>query len=293
MLSVGPFPTPLEPVAPLGSLIYQGTAVDDISAIGETDSFTIDLDDGQTVTLVVDPNATLQPTVELFDPAGASLGTATAGAMGKDAVLQTVPTSGAGTYTVTVGGAADSIGSYTVGLILNAAIETESHDGPANDDAASAEDLDGSFLALGGLAQRGAVLGTLDASEDWYHFTLQDGESTTLALKALSAADVTLELYDSSQNLLSMGVAADNANQVINNFVDTTTEGSPDTYLARINGTSATDYSLVVTRNADFDTEPNEGAAPPQDFAPAQTVLGHANSFAIPHAATFCGFWSV
>ncbi len=278
MLSVGPFPTPLEAVAPLGSLIYQNTAADDISLIGETDSFTIDLDDGQTVSLVVDPGATLQPTVELFDPGSASIGAATAGAAGTDAVLQVIPTSGAGTYTVTVGGAADSVGSYTVELILNAAVEEESHDGPANDDASSAEDLDGSFLALAGLAQRGAVLGTLDVSEDWYGFTLQDGESTTLALKTLSAADVTLELYDSSQNLLSTGVASDNANQVINNFVDTTSDGSPDSYLARITGTSTTDYSLVVTRNADFDTEPNQGSALPQDFAPAQTVLGHALS---------------
>ncbi len=276
MLSVGPFPTPLEPVAPLGSLIYQNTAADDISVIGETDSFTIDLDDGQTVSLVVDPDATLQPTVELLDPSSASLGTATAGAMGTDAVLQVIPTNGAGTYTLTVGGAADSVGSYTVELILNAAVEEESHDGPPNDDAASAEDLDASFLGLGGLAQRGAVLGTLDASEDWYGFTLQDGESTTLALAALSVADVTLELYDGSQNLLSMGVASDNANQVINNFVDTTNDGSPDSYLARITGTSTADYSLVATRNADFDTEPNEGVTPPQDFAPTKAVLGHA-----------------
>ena len=148
---------------PLGSLVYTEAIEDSISVASETDSFTLDLDPGQTITLLVEPEAELQPVIELFDPANTSLGTAAAAAAGQDAVLQPLATTGAGTYTVTVGGAAGTLGNYSAQVILNAAVEDEQHDGPANDSIADAQDLSASFLSLGtGSAERGAVLGTND-----------------------------------------------------------------------------------------------------------------------------------
>jgi subtilisin family serine protease len=108
-----PYPVPLEPVDPLGSLIYDPSVSGSISIAGDTDSFTIDLDDGQTISVVVDAEATLQPTIEVLDPGSVSIGTATAGAAGQDALLQTAATTGAGTYTVVVGGAGGSKSSST------------------------------------------------------------------------------------------------------------------------------------------------------------------------------------
>jgi len=114
-LDVGtvPFPTPLEAKAPLGSLVYDPLAEGVIGVADDTDSWTIALDAGQTITVVVQPDAALAPQVEVRDPGGTSLGTA-GGAAGADAVLQTAPVASAGTYTITVGSVGQSSAARTV-----------------------------------------------------------------------------------------------------------------------------------------------------------------------------------
>ena len=82
-------------------------------------------------------------------------------ATGDEAYLETVPVATAGIYTVTVG-AASGTGGYTLGLDLNAAIEAQYHNGPADNSFASAQSLDSAFTALGSASQRAAVLGTTD-----------------------------------------------------------------------------------------------------------------------------------
>src|SRR5262249_48742689 len=68
-----------------------------------------------------------------------------------------------------------------------------------------------------------------------------------------------------------------NLTQVINNFVAPVT----DRYYARISGTANTDYHLLVTRDADFDTQPNNDFSMAQPIASTPTadgrqwVLGH------------------
>jgi outer membrane protein assembly factor BamB len=454
------YPMPLEAKQPLGSLIYDPSVSAAIGTAGDTDSFTIDLEDGQTVTVVVDPDATLVPTIELFDPSSSPIGsmnvTPPIGVSGEDAVLQVVETIAAGTYTITIGGANGTTGTYTARVIVNAAVEEENHDGPSNDTSASAQDLNASFITLGGgLAQRGAVLGTLPSdgeqyavvdsedfesgaldgqwttysssvsfgriqvgdaqgagggakallmdvsmsnfynlneaiwtvdlsglteaeltfyymdrdgtseadtlpldftyhsigdgvaisddgvnwrtvlnapdktdgvwnhytvdldaaaaaaemtlgadfrikfqqydnypfptdgrgydeilittpavAEDWYSFTLDDGQTTTLGMAAASPSNLTMELYDGSLTLLATGTAAANLDQVINNFADATTNGVPDTYYARTTSDSASDYSLVVTRDAAFDIEANDSFATGQNISGVDVALG-------------------
>src|SRR5262249_50273185 len=93
----GPFPTPLSAVAPLGSLIYDPVASGFINPAGDTDSFTITLDAGQTLAALVTPTSPgLQPSVTVV-----GLGSATASGAGKKALLQTLPVSALGVYTVT------------------------------------------------------------------------------------------------------------------------------------------------------------------------------------------------
>jgi subtilisin family serine protease len=151
-----PFPTPLVSVAPLGSLIYDPPYAGLLHA-GDTDSFTINVDAGQTITVVVDPSAALRPTITLSGPLG---GFASATAAGQDAVLQTVGPTTSGLYTVTVGSAGGS-GAYTLEIILGAAVEMESHDGPPG----TIQNIDASFIPLLKGATRGAVLGQTDASD--------------------------------------------------------------------------------------------------------------------------------
>ena len=160
---VAPYPVPLEAKAPLGSLIYDPTISGLIGTSGDTDSFTIDVDDGQTITVVVETDSSLQAAVQLYNPGNFVVGSASAASAGDDAVIQTIPTTGAGTYTVTVGGAGGTTGGYTIQIILNAAAEVESHDGLPNNNLVTAQSLNPSLIGLGfGTAERGAVLGRGD-----------------------------------------------------------------------------------------------------------------------------------
>lgn len=157
---MAPYPVPLTPTAPLGSLVYDGSTVDGtIEFAGDAQSFTLSVNAGQTITIDVLPAAGLQATVELRDPSNAVLGSATGAAAGDEALLQTVPTFGAGTYTMTIGGAGGTTGAFKARLTLNAALEEEAHGGPPNDSVVTAQFISGSTLPLGAAATRMAVLG--------------------------------------------------------------------------------------------------------------------------------------
>jgi len=92
---------------PLGSLVYDPSATGIITPAGDTDSFTLSVDPGQTITVLVTPiSATLQPTIGLLDPANALTGSTTAAGLNQKALLQTIPTTSGGTYTIVVGGRA-------------------------------------------------------------------------------------------------------------------------------------------------------------------------------------------
>src|SRR5262249_53568581 len=93
-----PFPTPLVNRSPLGSLVYETTAVGFINPKGDTDGFTAVVDPRQTITLNVIPTAptTLQPTVALYverpDGKRIFLTSAVAKEPGQEAVLQPAAT---------------------------------------------------------------------------------------------------------------------------------------------------------------------------------------------------------
>ena len=74
---------------------------------------------------------------------------------------------------------------------------------------------------------------------------------------------MTLELLDGSGHVLATGVTGPaNVSLVIRNFVAPV----PGTYYARVAGTGATDYSLMVTFNTEFDFEGNGTLAGAQDL---------------------------
>jgi hypothetical protein len=175
------YPTPLNPVNPPGSLIYQGDPFGStILQSGEQDTFTLNVAAGQTVTVLVHPTGTtLQPTITVTDPNNNS-SSASASAAGKEAILQTFPAGTTGTYTITVGGASGTNGSYTVQVFLNTALQAEAHGGAKDDTRATAQDLSASFLVLPKGASRGAVLGTLQDGNDYYSFHLDAGQSVAL-----------------------------------------------------------------------------------------------------------------
>lgn len=64
------FPVPLDSIDPLGSLIYSGDKQSTIGSVDDTDGYTISVDPGQTISVVVGGDALLQPAVSLFRTAG-------------------------------------------------------------------------------------------------------------------------------------------------------------------------------------------------------------------------------
>lgn len=116
-----------------------------------------------------------------------------------------------------------------------------------------------------------------NAGGDWFQFSLEDGQSTTVVLDGTSAAEV--ELYDPAGTLLARGVDVDNARRLISNVIDRTADGVPAVYRVHVTSPEQ-DYSLVVMRNADFDGEPNDGAHA-QDIGGALGAAGHVGNGAI------------
>jgi uncharacterized protein YdeI (BOF family) len=275
------FPVPLSGIAPAGSLIYDPTVSGVINPSGDTDMFTLAVDPGQTIAVLVTPTSSgLQPSVQLLDPTDAVIGTATAAAAGQNALIQATPTTGttSGTCKIVVGGAASTTGNYTVQVTLNAALEIEGRiAGSTNNTSAAAQDINGSFNTLAPLAssaRRGAVLGQTDATgtPDYYSFTVAASETDTLAITSLAPGNVNLELFDGSGTLIATGTGgATNLTKLVSNF----NLASPGTYYACVTGDSNVPYSLVITRNAGFDTEPNDSFATAQSISGTQGVLGY------------------
>ena len=180
------YPVPLGAKLPLGSLVYDPTVTSSIAFAGDIDSFTINLDAGQAISVVVDPATGLRPTIELRDPSGTVLGTVLAGAAGQDAVLQTLPVATAGTYTIAVSSAAGTTGTFSLQVVLNAAVESESHSGAANGSRATAQNIDGSFIHLGTGIERGAVLGASDLTAGLLPTEVEPNNTTATANVAVS-----------------------------------------------------------------------------------------------------------
>src|SRR5207249_9299271 len=101
-----PYPLPLTATSPLGSLVYSSTVSGQLGTIvptGDTDSFTVPVDAGQTISVIVAAtSASFQPTVEVRNPSGNLLASATAPSPGKKAVVSAVPATASGTYTIVV-----------------------------------------------------------------------------------------------------------------------------------------------------------------------------------------------
>ena len=95
-------------------------------------------------------------------------------------------------------------------------------------------------------------------SDDWYSFPLSAGQSATVGLWSAAGPGISLQLYDAAQNLLAQRCPRPTSRQVIKGFIAPAT----GTYYVRVSGSGST-YNLFVTRNADFDTEPNDPVAWP------------------------------
>ncbi len=247
-----------------GDLFANGTLIglpvdvtETIAIAGEADEYTIDLDGGQTISVKASARDGLAPSVEVINPAAASLGAMAADPNGT-AVLQSLSAPLTGTYTVRLTGAADSTGDYDLAVLINAAVDNDANN-DGNDALPTAPSLDGAFIATAFGASRAAVVGDVGNDDDFFRFSLADGEIASLSATGTDEG-IQLELYDTTGLLLAVGSEGSIADQYISRFKDATLDGVATEYVARLAPGSAalgSDYSLVITRGSEFDTEDN------------------------------------
>jgi hypothetical protein len=190
------FPTPMAARAPLGSLVYSSQATNVIGP-SDSDTFTLNLDAGQKLTLIARPGTTLRPTLQLRGPSDNVIASETASAAGANAIVQSAVIAVGGAYTITLSGADGTTGSITTQAIVNAAAENEQFGGPSNDSFASAQNVDPSFVALGNGAAVASVAGQLPlaggtpVAGDDFESGVLSGAWTTYSSAALGRIRVT------------------------------------------------------------------------------------------------------
>jgi subtilisin family serine protease len=291
-----PFPAPLEPLGPLGSLAYGGARTGFLSESVDEDSFTIPLDAGQVLAIVATAasGAAVGLRVRVQDPTGAVVAESESAAIGSDVTLRLIPVVSAGEWTVTMSRLDDGVAEpsvsgavkYSLQLFLNASLESESPSGPTNDDEAGAEPLDPAFVVLGSAAvvtlvgQSTPAGGPSATDDDWYSLTLDAG-STVSAVVAETPVNVTLSIRDAAGNLLARGGPAVGFDAVLGPVLASVT----GTYFLVVSAAGSGAYTLVVTRNAALEDQYNDSSDAAQPLA-GSAEQGYA---AFGHVATLPG----
>ena len=153
---------PLTVLGTLGWQAYQGNMSATMNPSSDTDDFTISLEAGGNVTILVEPTAgsPLRPRMELFDPTNGLIGTAVAATPGTPATLSLTVTT-AGTYTVRVATAGGTAGNYTIRVVMNATRDSDPT-GTRNDTIATAQPAATRVLTPDGVVSLATVTGKAD-----------------------------------------------------------------------------------------------------------------------------------
>ncbi len=266
------------PFAPAGSLIYTGTDTHVLATSTDIDYLTVNLNAGETLTVIATPTTpSLQLVTGVFDPAFNLIGITTAPAQGDSAVLETVTAATTGTYEIAVADINGGLGLYSIQAYLN----TYAKQGTANDTIGTAQGISGSSFLLGTSgADRLGVVGSLPSNpvsppvpdtQDYYSFSLSQGESATIVATSQNGDNLAITLVDGNGNVLASGVGgATNVNASIENFVATFT----GKYYVEITGDPGLQYSLVVMRDATFSIEPHNTISTAESVTGTDGVLG-------------------
>ena len=115
----------LESVAPLGSLVVANTESSTFDTASETDIYTIELDGGQTASVLFKPiDTAIQSQLVVRDPNGILLGEIDAAAAGDSIELSSLSIADSGTYQIDATSLA-GMGAYELTVALNAVNESE------------------------------------------------------------------------------------------------------------------------------------------------------------------------
>ncbi|MCA9138051.1 MAG: hypothetical protein KDB00_14865, partial [Planctomycetales bacterium] len=251
------YPT-LQPIGPVGGLVYDPTIEGSISTSGDIDQYQLSLDGGQTATIIVESGNGLKTNAQLMNDSSTVISSASANQANETIRIQTFVLVGDGNYTLELAGLDGTTGSYSIRVIVNAAIEDESLGLGANNATTFAQDIGPSFISLGGgVASRGAVVGSTQPSianqqgftdDDYFKFTLLAGQSSSFALTSQPNKILNLDILDTNGNLLATAFDIGNGPAI-----DDLLAPASGTYYARVRGDSGIDYTLVVTRDTSLE----------------------------------------
>ena len=185
----------MQPVLPLGSLVYQGAQIDNLLvSSSDVDTYNLTIDPKQTLAVVVRPvSPSMTVTVTLISPTGNVIGSATSASPGAPVVLPGVESSKGGTYQIEVSGGP---GEYTVTPTLNALIDTAAFGGASHNSIANALPIDPYANKVAGNDTETAVLGavagatpTQPLQSPTYSFELDQGRKRpTIVVESLGTA---------------------------------------------------------------------------------------------------------
>ncbi len=128
-----------------------------------------------------------------------------------------------GPYIIRVSGDVDSLGTFAVSLVVNAALENESHGGLSNSDPTTAQAIDGSSIAVGAGNQLSVVGRSGDA--DVYSIQLTAGQTVSAGLKLWQPISVYGPRSDYDEYTPTSVALGDVNNDGIPDMVDTSYQG--------------------------------------------------------------------
>ena len=109
-------------------------------------------------------------------------------------------------------------------------------------------------------------------SDDYYSFSLAQGQSATIVADSLNKLPLSLTLLDQDGNVLATGVGgATNVSLYIENFV----APAAGTYYVDVHGATGAQYSLTVTRGANFLLTPNNTMSTAEPLSGTHGVLAY------------------
>lgn len=137
---------------PLGTLVYQtdGIVGGLVGPIGDVDTYALNLESGQTLSVLIEAGQGLHPLIELYDPNNVLIGSYIPDQVSENAYLLSQPLDATGTYRLLVYGADSTTGPYNLSLYINGELEAESVNGTRNDTIGEAQNLTAALLDLSG-----------------------------------------------------------------------------------------------------------------------------------------------
>ena len=146
-----------------GSMIYASSVVGTIPEIGSR-NLVIELDAGQTLSVIVDADPGIVPSIDVYDPAGTLLASGTV--TGTRAMVNVVSIADAGEYTIEIDSTSAINGSFEAQVVLNASMEDELVTLVDNGSLAQAQDIMSSSMDLAPFAaERMGAFGEFEIRE--------------------------------------------------------------------------------------------------------------------------------